>query len=421
MNEPASRDLTVLRAGRLVDVDAGAAVADRLIFVRGDSIEAVEPSAGTAIPNDARVVDLSAHTLIPGMIDCHAHLVGAIEGASLGALLENTEARDALLGVKNARDTLEAGFTTVRDIGTFRAFTDLELRRAINEGMTPGPRMMCAGAYVTVSGGGGELTGLAPDVILPDSMRFGVSNTEAEVRANARAILNRGADFIKVIATGAVLAPGTKPGVAEFSEAEIRAAVEVADDYGTHVAAHAHGPEGIKNAIRAGVRSVEHGSLIDDEAINMMAERGTYLVADIYCGDYIEEEGRRAGWSPEVLEKNELTTDAQRRGFSQAVEAGVRLAFGTDSGVYPHGWNANQLAYMVKYGLSPIGAIRSATLWAAELMGWSDRIGSIAAGKYADIVAVEGDASSDVSLLTSPDFVMKNGEIVRGPNAGPEA
>lgn len=409
--------LTFIRAGRFVDVESGAVHDDRTIVVRGDRIEAVETGA-VAVSEGGREIDLSSCTVVPGLIDCHAHLVGDVEGVSLSGLLANTEARDAFLGAKNAATTLNAGFTTVRDVGTFRAFSDLELRRAINEGIVAGPRMMCASAYVTVSGGGGEITGLAKDVVLPASMRFGVADDEAHVRARAREILNNGADFIKVIATGAVLAPGTRPGVAEYAEDEIRGAVEVANEFGTHVAAHAHGPEGIKRAVRAGVRSIEHGSLIDDEGVSLMAENGTYLVADIYCGDYIEEEGRRAGWSPEVLEKNELTTDAQRAGFTKAVQAGVKIAFGTDSGVYPHGWNARQLPYMVKYGLSPMGAIRSATIWAAELMGWDDRAGSIAIGKFADLVATDGDATTDVSLLAEPSFVIKGGEVVLGPGAG---
>jgi imidazolonepropionase-like amidohydrolase len=308
-----------------------------------------------------------------------------------------------------------AGFTAVRDVGTFRAFVDVSLRDAIDAGDVVGPRMQCAGPFVTVSSGGGDIPPVAPDVQVPAELRFGVANSADEVRRVVREILHRGADFIKVIATGAVLTRGTAPGAPEFSEDEIRAAVEEAALYGTFVAAHAHGSEGIKRAVRAGARSIEHGSLIDDEAIELMAERGTYLVADIFCGDYIAEEGHRRGWPEEILRKNEDTTDAQRVGFQKAVKAGIKVAFGTDSGVYPHGWNARQLPYMVRFGMTSMQAVQSATIVAAELMGWDDRIGSVEPGKLADLVAVEGDALEDVARLTDLAFVMKGGEMLKGP------
>jgi imidazolonepropionase-like amidohydrolase len=301
-------------------------------------------------------------------------------------------------------------------VGTFRAFVDCALRDAIDAGDTPGPRMLCAGAFVTVSGGGGDVTGLAPDVdaVVPIDLRFGVSNSVDEVRRAVRRILAGGADFIKVIATGAVLTEGTTPGAAEFSEDEIRAAVEEAALIGTHVAAHAHGAEGIKRAVRAGVRSIEHGSLMDDEAIELMRSQGTYLVADVYDGDWIAEEGARGGWSADVMRKNEETTDAQREGFTEAIKVGVKIAFGTDSGVYPHRFVARQFAYMVRLGMTPAEAIRSATLVAAELMGWQDRVGSIAPGKLADLIAVEGDPLDDVAVLEDVRFVMKGGQVFKG-------
>jgi imidazolonepropionase-like amidohydrolase len=227
-----------------------------------------------------------------------------------------------------------------------------------------------------------------------------------------REILQRGADFIKIIATGAVLTEGTNPGAPEFSEDEIRAAVDEAALYGKHVAAHAHGAEGIKRAVRAGVHSVEHGSLMDDEAIELMAAHGTFLVADVYCGDWIAEQGRRAGWSDETLRKNDETTDAQREGFARCVEAGVRIAFGTDSGVYPHGWNAKQFAYMVRHGMTPMQAIRSSTTAAAELLGRADELGALRPGRVADAIAVPGDPLEDVSALERVDFVMKEGQVV---------
>lgn len=408
----------MVRAGRLVDTVAGEVLRARAIAIRGDRIESVGPDKGR-YPDDARLIDLSEHTVSPGLVDCHAHLVGEYEAGEYATLLMRTGAQEALAGVRNAHDTVMAGFTTVRDVGTFRAFVDVALRDAIDAGWLAGPRMQCAGAYVTVSSGGGDIPPVAPDVEVPRELRFGVADSADEVRRVVREILHRGADFIKLIATGAVLTRGTDPGAPEFGEDEIRAAVEEAALYGTFVAAHAHGAEGIKRAMRAGVRSIEHGSLIDDEAIEMMAERGTYLVADIYCGDHIAEEGRRRGWPAETLRKNEETTEVQREGFEKAVKAGVKIAFGTDSGVYPHGWNARQLPYMVRYGMTSMQALQSATIVAAELMGWEDRIGSVEPGMLADLVASEGDALEDVARFTDVSFVMKGGLVLKGPGAAP--
>ena len=383
---------------------------DQLLIARGERIESVGPYDDGPVD-----VDLSNHTMLPGLIDCHAHLIGEVEsGHGYAALVQRTGAQEALSGVRNARDTIMAGFTSVRDVGTFRAFVDVALRDAIEAGDVLGPRMLCAGAYVTSSGGGGDVTGLAPDVdaVVPRDLRFGVANSLDEVRKVVREILHGGADFIKVIATGAVLTEGTVPSAPEFSEAEIRAAVEEAALYETHVAAHAHGAEGIKRAVRAGVRSIEHGSLMDDESIALMAEHGTFLVADVWMGDWSIEQGEREGWSPDVMRKLRETTDVQREGFAKAVEAGVRIAFGTDSGTYPHGMNAKQFASMVKYGMTPLEAIRSATVVAAELLGWSDRVGALEPGLFADLVAVEGDVMNDVDLLTDVAFVMKGGRVV---------
>jgi imidazolonepropionase-like amidohydrolase len=315
-----------------------------------------------------------------------------------------------------------AGFTSVRDVGTFRAFVDVALRDAIDDGTVLGPRMQVAGAYVTVSNGGGEVTGLAPDVILPAEMRAGVANSAAEVRQRVREILQHRADFIKIIATGAVLAAGTKPGAMEYTEEEIRAAVEEAAKHGTFVAAHAHGAEGIKAAVRAGARSIEHGSLADDEAIRLMKEHGAWLVADVWNGDYIATEGKKQGWPEEVLRKNDETTETQRVAFRKAVAAGVKIAYGTDSGVYPHGLNAYQLPYMVRYGMTNMQAIQSATIRAAELMGWEDRVGSLAPGKYADLMAIPGDPLSGkvgLGILSVVPFVMKGGLVVKSQGEEP--
>ena len=410
----AAAEVVAIRAGRFVDVDRGEVLRDRLIVIRGERIEAI--LAGTSRPpTGAKVIDLSRYSVLPGLIDCHSHMIGDLTDADALLPLQRSAAQEAFSGVRNARSTLMAGFTTVRDVGTYRALVDAALRDAIIDGTVVGPRMSVAGAYVTVTSGGGELIGAAQDVSIPAEYRFGVANTADEVRTRVRAILNGGADFIKLMATGAVLTQGTKPGVSEYTEEQIHAGVEQAGEYGTYVTAHAHGAEGIKRAVRAGVRSIEHGSLIDDEGIALMKGRGTWLVADIYNGDYIDSVGKQQGWAAEILRKNEETTEAQRAGFRKAVAAGVKIAYGTDSGVYPHRLVARQLPYMVRYGMTPMQAIRSATLSAAELIGWKDRVGSLAPGKYADLIAVPGDALADLKIFEHVAFIMKGGVIYKGP------
>lgn len=403
----------VLVPDRVFDSVRGEMLENHQVVVEGDRIVAVEPAGDTG-------TRLEGKTVLPGLIDVHTHLTGEIDdGQGYARLVTRTGAQDALIGVHHAWLTLAAGFTSVRDIGPFRAFTDVALRDGIDAGWFEGPRMMVAGAYVTCPGGGGDITGLASDVddVLPRELRFGVTSGVDQMRSNVRQILRYGADFIKVLATGAVLTSGTNPGAPEFTEDELRAAVEIATEGGTHVAAHAHGAEGIKRAVRAGVRSIEHGSMLDDEAIELMVERGTYLSADLYDGDYISEVGPSRGYTDEVMRKSDMTKDTQRRGFRQAVDAGVRIAFGTDSGVYPHGLNSRQFALYVEHGLSPASAIQSATRWAAELMGWEDRVGALEPGLYADLIVVTGNPLDDITILETPPEVMKAGAWVTGRGA----
>jgi imidazolonepropionase-like amidohydrolase len=394
----------------VLDVERGELLAGRAIHVEGERIVAVV--AADAVPEGARVVDWSGHVALPGLIDLHTHLVGDIQSANPAAPLLSTPAKDALLGAANARTTLHAGFTTVRDVGTYRAFIDVDLRDAIAAGQVEGPRMFVAGAYLTVSQGGDEVTGLPRGMSVPPDMRRGVADDAAMVRRRVRELARGGVDFIKIIATGAVLTAGTVPGAPEYAESELRAAVDEARKAGIYAIAHAHGAEGIHRAVRAGVRSIEHGSYLDAEGIRLMREHGTWLVADVYNGTYIEEVGRRDGWPEEILRKNEETTGTQRAGFREALKAGVKMAFGTDAGVFPHGLNARQFAYMVDNGMTPAQAIRAATIDAARALGREDAFGAIRAGLAADLVAVRGNPLDDVRRLEDVRAVIARGRIV---------
>jgi imidazolonepropionase-like amidohydrolase len=406
---------TTIRLSRWLDPAAGAWRTPADLLVEDGRIAAVRPlgeDGRSGVPGTASApLDLGELTVVPGLIDVHTHLVGGTEWAGVPATTTSA-AQEAMLGVRNARATLEAGFTSVRDVGTYRAFVDVALRDAIEAGDVAGPRMQCAGAYVTSPGGGGDVNGLARDIALPEDLRFGVVRDVADVRERVRALVAGGADVIKLIVTGAVLTRGTRPGVVELSEAQVRTAVEEAAALGVRVAAHAHGAEGIVMAARAGVASIEHGSLIDDAGIEALLANGTFLVADVYDGDWIAEEGARQGWPEETLRKNEETTEAQRDGFRRALAAGVRMAFGTDSGVYPHGRNAIQFGIMAGLGMAPLDALRSATTWAAELMGRTD-VGALEVGRWADLVAVAGDPLADIGELERPVVVVKGGRVVR--------
>jgi imidazolonepropionase-like amidohydrolase len=399
-----------VRAGTLIDTESGSVLKDRLIKIEGGKVVAVTPYAAPA--PDAAIVDWSAYTVLPGLIDMHVHLADADETNNVAEPLLHSTAEIALLGARHARETLNAGFTTVHDVGCFRAFADVALRDAINRGDVPGPRMSAVGAYITIPGGGGEVTGFAPDVVVPADMRVGVVLDAADVTRKVDYLFQQGADSIKLIATGAVLAAGTEPGQQELTEDEMHAAVLAAAVHGSWVTAHAHGAAGIKSAIRAGVRGVEHASLIDDEGIALAKAKGVYLDMDIYNGDYIEEVGRKEGWPTDILRKNLDTTAAQREGFRKAVKAGVKLAFGTDAGVYPHGKNARQFKYMVQYGMSPMQAIQAATVTSAAMLGWSHSVGALSPGHYADMIAVARNPLTDISVLESVDHVMKGGLIV---------
>jgi len=399
---------------RIIDTDAGSVSTGRAVLVEDDRI--VDVVATADVPDGPRRVDLAGHTLLPGLMDMHAHLAGEEEhGQGYASLVMRNGAQEAIAGVRNARLILEAGFTTVRDVGSFRAFTDVAIREGIEAGWFPGPRMLCAGAYVTCPGGGGDITGLAVDMdgIVPAELRFGVTSGVDQMRANVRRIIARGADLIKIIATGAVLTSGTNPGAPEFTEDEIRAAVEECDLLGAHVAAHAHGPEGIMRASRAGVRSVEHASLIDDEALALVVDRGTYLVIDISDGDHMEEEGPKLGYTDEVMRKVRWTNEVSRSMFGKAVAAGAKIANGSDTGIAPFGTEAKNLTCYVRFGMTPMQAIRSATAVAAEMVGWQDRVGALRAGLFADAIAVPGDPTGDITLLESVPFVMKGGAVVK--------
>ncbi len=404
----------VLVPERLLDPAAGEVVPGLAVLNEADRIVQVLPAGD--VPDGPRRIDLPGHTLLPGLLDLHSHLAGEEEkGQGYASLVMRSGAQDAVVGVRNARLVLEAGFTTVRDVGSFRAFTDVALREGIDAGWFPGPRMLCAGAYVTCPGGAGDITGLAPDVdaVVPRELRFGVTSGVDQMRANVRQILGRGADFIKVLATGAVLTSGTNPGAPEFTEDELRAAVEECTLLGTFVAAHAHGSVGIARAVRAGVRSIEHASLIDDETLALAIEHGIYLVIDMSDGDWMEEQGPALGYTDEVMRKVAWTNEVSRAMFGTAVAAGAKIANGSDTGIAPFGTEAKNLTAYVRYGMTPMQAIRSATTVAAELIGWQDRVGTLAPGSYADLIAAPGDPSEDITALERVSFVVKGGEVVK--------
>jgi len=395
-----------IRAGRLIDVRRGQVVNNAVILIDGERITAV--GQGLNIPADAEIIDLTGMTVLPGLIDCHTHLTFNSEQSgyqSLGISIP----REALYGAKNARVTLEAGFTTVRNVGA-SGYSDIALRDAINAGDVPGPRIDASGPAIGVTGGHADENLLAPEF---HARADGIADGVPALIEKTREIVKYGADCIKIIATGGVLSKGDSPGAEQFSDEEIRAVVAEAHRLNRKVAAHAHGALGIKQAVLAGVDSIEHGSYINDEDIQLMKKNGTYLVPTLYLGDWFLENYQKIGVPAFMVEKAKVVMPAARANIAHAFKEGVRVAFGTDAAVYPHGLNAREFAVMVKLGLTPMQAIQAATVNAADLLGWSDRVGAIEPGRFADIIAVAGDPLSDVTELERVRFVMKGGTVVR--------
>jgi imidazolonepropionase-like amidohydrolase len=398
---------TVIRAAHMIDVERGTVVNDAVVAIEGDRIV----SAGTSerIPSNATVIELGAATLLPGLIDVHTHITGGDPRDYYEQIFRRSPIDAAVSAHVYAKRTLDAGFTTVREVGADE-YVDVALRKAIDEGTVVGPRMQVATMAIGATGGHADLTGFSPYI---EFKRFsGLADGVDEVRKAVRTRVKNGADLIKVIATAGVLTEEGSAGAPQYSQEELDAVVQEAAMWEKKVAAHAHGAEGIKRAVRAGVASIEHGSLVDDEGIRLMKDKGTYLVADIYNDDYILAEYARLKYPEKIIEKEKQVGRLQRENFQKAVRAGVKVAFGTDAGVYPHGWNAKQFAHMVKWGLTPMQAIQAATVNAADLLGWSDRVGRLAPGFYADIIAVDGDPLKDIRVLERARFVMKAGKVI---------
>jgi imidazolonepropionase-like amidohydrolase len=403
-------DRVAVKASRMIDGKSDRPIAPAVVLIEDGRILAAGPAV--PIPPGVRVIDLGGATLLPGLIDMHDHLTIVPENLGYKGLGVSVP-REALYGASNAAKTLRAGFTAARNVGA-AGYADVALREAIEAGEIPGPRLLVSGPALGITGGHCD------NNLLPSEFHFresGVANGPWEARAKVREVVKYGADVIKICASGGVLSKGDLPGTAQYTPDEMKALIEEAHRLGRKVAAHAHGTQSIKEAILAGVDSVEHASLIDEEGIRLARERGTFLVMDIYNDDFILQEGAKVGMLPESIEKEKTLGRLQRENFQKAVRSGARMAFGTDGGVYPHGDNAKQFAYMVQYGMTPMQAIQSATIQAAELAGWKEKVGSIEAGKFADLIAVSGDPLADVRALESVGFVMKGGAVVKNEMA----
>jgi imidazolonepropionase-like amidohydrolase len=402
---PAAKKTVVVRAGHLLDVKSGKMLTNQSIVIEGDKIVSV--GADAQAPAGVEVVDLSNATVLPGLIDAHTHLTMATNFGY--STLTISVPREALTGARNARVTLDAGFTTVRNVGA-SAFTDVALRDAINAGDVPGPRMLVSGPALSITGGHCDENRLPYEMhVQGDGVADGIAAVQHKVREN----IKYGADLIKVCATGGVLSHGDNPQASQFTLEEMKAIVADAHRLGRKVAAHAHGAQGILWASEAGVDSIEHGSYIDDAAIAEMKKNGTYLVPTLYLMDWFFENAEKIGTPPELVAKGHEVMPAARKNVARAFAAGVKVGFGTDAAVYPHGLNAHEFAVYVKLGMTPLQAIQTATVNDADLLGWSDRVGAIEPGKFADLIAVDGDPLQDVTTLERVKFVMKGGEVVK--------
>lgn len=408
-SSPAGSPVVAVTADHMVDVVAGKTVDHPVVLITDGRITAVGVQGQLAVPADAKVVALPGMTILPGLIDTHTHVTFRPEWngyESLGVSLP----REAIVGVANARTTLLAGFTAVRNVGA-NGFSDVALRDSINDGTVPGPRMQVSGPLLGATGGHCD------ENLLPESYHRvgeGVADSPWDFVHKVRWVKKYGADLVKVCATGGVLSKGDSVGAQQLTEEELKAIADEAHRLGMRVAAHAHGTDGIKAALRAGIDTIEHASLIDDEGIELARKKGAWLGMDIYNDDYILSEGAKVGMLPESLDKERSIGRQQRESFARAVKAGVKIIYSTDAGVYPHGDNAKQFATMVQWGMTPLQAIRAATLNAADAMADSKDIGAIAVGRYGDIVAVQGDPLADVTLLQHIPVVIKGGEVVKG-------
>src|SRR5262249_26867321 len=411
---PVGHGVVVLKAARLIDGTGKTEITNGVVVVTDDRITAVGTSAQVQIPSGAKVIDLGDVTLLPGFIDAHTHVIGRVLGDPEGndAVVKDYDSFGAILGTRNARNLLLAGFTSIRNVGAPN-FDDMALRKAINEGWVPGPRMVAAGHAIGITGGHCDENGYKPGLV-DGGIKNGIANGPEEVRAAVRYMVKYGADVIKTCATGGVLSEGDAVGATQYTYEEMKVLVDEATKLGRRVAAHAHGTEGIKIAVRAGVTSIEHGSFLDEEGAKMMAERGTYLVPTLMAGEGVEKLAKSGVLKGLIAEKALAAAAAMRNGIKIAKKYNVKIAFGTDSGVIPHGTNGHEFTLMVEWGgLSPMESIVAGTMNAATLLGWEKKIGSLEAGKYADIVAIPGDPLTDIHRMESSVFVMKNGVIYK--------